>query len=51
MEDELAAFQTDGSMLVHALAGHDLFDLFEREMLDRLLPDVAVLAARLACSG
>jgi len=48
VEDELAALQSYGSMSGNTLAHHDVFNVIKRQMFHPLLPDIAVLAARLA---
>ena len=48
MKDELAALQANGCPFGDALALHDSTDVIERQMFHLLLPDIAVLAARLA---
>jgi len=51
VEDELAALQSDGCMSGNTPARHDAFDVIKRQMFHPLLPDVAVLAFRLAGRG
>ena len=48
VEDELAALQSYGRPFGDALALHDSPDVVERQMFHPLLPDVAMLASRLA---
>jgi hypothetical protein len=48
MQDELATLQSYDSLFGHTSALHDSLNIFERQMFYFLLPDIAVLAARLA---
>ena len=48
VQDELAALQSDRRSSRDASAFHDSLNVGEWQVFDRLLPDVAMLAARLA---
>jgi len=51
VEDELATLQPDGRVSCHTSAFHHLLYVINRKMFHFLLPDVAVLALRLASCG
>ena len=51
VKNEFATFQAHCGLFGHAAALHDLLNVIQRQVYDGLLPDVAVLAARLASRG
>ena len=51
VEDKFATFEAHDGAFGHTAAAHDALDIVEREVLGFLLPDGAMLAARLAERG